>query len=130
MPINGTVAAMRGVLVQQNSVMLPARYAIDYEFLLCEARLEGTSQLAGCLQRLCRAQWRDSYVAAVERPTNLVQFRARTFEYVFDLYSGLEATGEIPYDQTVEDRVVDVLGTSATPEEPRTGTRMRGWLGE
>jgi len=130
MRISGTVVAMRGVLVQQNSVILPARYAIDYEFLLCEARLEGTSQLAGCLQRLCRAQWRDSYVAAVERPTNLVQFRARTFEYVFDLYSGLEATGEIPYDQTVEDRVVAVLGTSATPEEPRTGTRMRGWLGE
>ena len=130
MPISGTVAAMRGVLVQQNSVILPARYAIDYEFLLCEARLEGTSQLAGCLRKHLLVQWHDSYIVAVGRPTNLVRFASRSFEYVFDLYSGLEATGEIPYDQTVEDRVVAVLGTSATTDEPRTGTRMRGWLGE
>src|SRR5215467_9318225 len=130
MPTGETVAAMSGVLVQQNSVMLPARYAIDYESLLCEARLESTWQLAGCLQKLCRAQWRESYIAAVERATNLVRFRSRSFEYVIDLYSELEANGEISYDQTVEDRVVAVLGTSATPDEPRVGTRMRGWLGE
>jgi hypothetical protein len=38
--------------------------------------------------------------------------------------------GEVPYDQTVEDRVVAVLGTSALRDEPRDGTRMRGWLGD
>ena len=39
-------------------------------------------------------------------------FRHRTFEYLCDLYSRLEETGAIPYDQTVQDRVVGVLGTS------------------
>lgn len=39
-------------------------------------------------------------------------------------------TGEVPYDQTVEDRVVAVLGNSATPSQPRDGTRVRGWLGD
>jgi len=116
--------------VQENPVVLAPGYAVDYEAALQEAKLEDATQLAGCLRKLLLARWRDAYIAAVERQTNLVRFRSRSFEYVLDLYSELEAMGEIPYDQTVEDRVVAVVGNSAVPDAPRAGTRIHGWLGE
>lgn len=46
-----------------------------------------------------------------------------------DLYSELEAKGDVPYDQTIEDRVIAVLGTSARANEKRDAGRMGGWLG-
>ena len=48
-----------------------------------------------------------------------MRFSCGTFEYIFDIYSELEAVGEVSYDQTVEDRVVAVLGTCSRPDEPR-----------
>ena len=114
---------------QQNSFTLPAEYVVDYEALLHDAGLEGTTVVLYLLQHL-PFKWRDLYVAAASRPTNIVRFSCRSFEHIFDLYSELELMGEVPYDQTVEDRVVAVFGTSARPDEPREGTRMRGWLGE
>jgi hypothetical protein len=59
----------------------------------------------------------------------MVRFRRRTFEYICDLYSELEATGEVPYDQTIEDRVMAVFGTSSRAEEGRGANRIRGWVG-
>jgi len=53
--------------------------------------------------------WRDVYLATVAHPANIVRFRFRTFEYICDLNSELEATGEVPYNQTIQDRVVAVL---------------------
>ena len=64
-----------------------------------------------------------------QHPTNLVRFHFRTFEYICDLYSELEATGEVPYDQRMEDRVVAVIGLSARAEERRDVSRSRGWVG-
>jgi hypothetical protein len=58
-----------------------------------------------------------------------VRFQFRTFAYICDIYSQLEVTGEVPYDQTIEDRVVAVLGTSARAEEKRDTSRSRGWVG-
>jgi len=109
---------------------IPRQHALDYEALLHEERVEYTSNLVPYLRRHLPLKWRDLYVATLSRPTNIVRFQCRTFEYLFDIYSELEATGEVPYDQTVEDRVVAVLGTSTNPDEPRDATRMRGWLGE
>jgi hypothetical protein len=68
-------------------------------------------------------------VSSVARATNLVPFRYRTFEYICDIYSALEVTGEVPYDQTIEDRVAAVLGTSTRAEEKRDTSRSRGCVG-
>jgi len=116
------------MLARQRTI--PSQQALDYKALLREARVEcGTSVVAYLRQHL-PFKWRDLYVATLSRPTNIVRFQSRTFEYLFDIYSELEMIGEVPYDQTVEDRVVAVLGTSTSPDEPRDATRMRGWLGE
>jgi len=109
---------------------LPTRQSVDYAALLNDARLESATDVVLYLRGHLPFKWRDLYLTAISRPTNIVQVRCRTFEYVFDLYSELEAIGGIPYDQTVEDRVVAVFGTSARPDEPRNGNRLRGWLGE
>jgi len=111
---------------QENSTILPAEYVLDYEALLHDVRLQG----ARAVLYLCQAlplRWRELYIAAVSCPTNIVQSSSRSFEYILDIYSDLEAIGEIPYDQTVEDRVVAVLGISALPQETRA-TRFGGWL--
>jgi len=115
---------------RQICVTLPVQQMVDYEALLHDARLERSTNVVSYLRDYLPFKWRDLYLTAVSRPTNIVRFMCRSFEYFFDLYSELEAAGEVAYDQTVEDRVVAVFGTSTRADEPRDGIRMRGWLGE
>jgi len=105
--------------------VLPLQHVIDYEALL--SALADGSNATQFLREELPFRWRDLYVSSVARPTNLVRFQFRTFEYICDLYSELEATGEVPYDQTIEDRVVAVIGTSARAGERRDASRSRGW---
>ena len=112
-----------------NGCMLPSQYAVDYEALLSTALAEGETNVASVLREQLLFKWRDLYVATVTHVTNIVRFQFRTFEYIFDHYSQLEATGEVPYDQTIQDRVVGVLGRSARAEEMRDASRIRGWAG-
>lgn len=111
-----------------DSCLLPSRYVVDYESLLAAARVECGANLALFLRKHLPCQWRDSYVAAVAHTTNIVRFRFRTFEYICDLYSELEVRGEVPYDQTIQNRVIAVLGTSARAEEGRDTSRKREWV--
>lgn len=97
--------------------------------MLSTAKTESLTNVALFLRQHLPFLWRDLYVAAVAHPTNIVRFQCRNFEYFCDLYSELEVTGEVPYDQTIEDRVVGVLGTSACANESRDASRMRGWVG-
>jgi len=113
---------------RENTATIPESYAMDYKALLSVARAESATNLALFLRTQLPFKWRDLYVAAVARPTNIVRFQSRSFEYFYDLYSELEITGEVPYDQTIENRVVAVLGTSARADEPRDGRRMRDWI--
>jgi hypothetical protein len=112
-----------------NDCILPSQYAVDYEALLAAARAESETNVALILREQLLFKWRDLYVATVAHVTNIVRFQFRTFDYIFDLYSELEATGEVPYNQTIQDRVVAVLGTSARAEEMRDASRIRGWVG-
>ena len=107
--------------------VLPLRHVIDYEPLL--SALPDGANAAQFLRDELPFRWRDLYVSSVAHPTNLVRFQFRTFEYICDFYSELEATGEVPYDQRVADRVVAVIGISARAEEKRDANRSRGWVG-
>src|ERR1022692_1421308 len=115
---------MNGV---RDGCTLPSECVIDYGALLSAARAESGANVALFLSEKLPFKWRDVYMATVEHQTNLVRFRFRTFEYICDLYSELEVTGEVPYDQTIEDRVVAVLGTSARAEERPDASRSPGW---
>ena len=89
--------------------MLPLHRLIDYESLL--SALPDGANAVQFLRDELPFRWRDLYVSSRAHPTNLVHFRFRTFEYICDLYSELEATGGVPYDQRIENRVVAVIGT-------------------
>lgn len=54
-----------------------------------------------------------------------MRFRHRTFEYICDVYSRLEMTGAVPYDQTIADRVIGVLGKSSRAQQDRDVRRIR-----
>ena len=106
--------------------ILPSEYVIDYDALLSAAAESGTN-IPLFLRENLKRKWCDLYFATVAHTTNIVHFKFRTFEYICDLYSELETTGEVPYNQTIQDRVVAVLGTSARAEEGRDAGRIRGW---
>ncbi len=110
--------------------MLPSRYAIDYEAVLSAAREQSAVNTALVLRKRLPSVWREVYLSTISHEPNLVRFRHRTFEYICDLYSQLEATGSVPYDQTISDRVIGVFGTSSRAEQSRNTRRVRIELSE
>jgi hypothetical protein len=52
-----------------------------------------------------------------------------TFEYLYDDYASLEATGRVPYDPVMEARLVAVSGYSLFQEKARDDFRLKGWVG-
>jgi hypothetical protein len=110
--------------------MLPTKYSIDYEGVLSESSGRGTANTALFLHERLPSLWRDAYLSAISHEPNLVWFRHRTFEYICDLYSQLELTGSVPYDQTIADRVIGVFGTSSKAQETREAKRVRIELSE
>jgi hypothetical protein len=109
--------------------MLPSKFVIDYIALLSSESGEcGT--LAVLLSERLPSFWRDAYLRTIRHEPNLVRFRQRSFEYLCDLYSQLEITGSVPYDQTVADRVIGVFGTSSSAEQKRNTRRVRIELSE
>lgn len=109
--------------------MLPSRYAIDYETLwsaICSANADAGQGLRQTLPLL----WRDAYLNTIRHEPNLMHFRDRSFEYLCDVYSQLEMTGSIAYDQTIADRVIGVFGTSLRSQEKRAARRTKIELSE
>lgn len=109
--------------------VLPVQHAMDYENVLSFGWEYHATELGQFLQRELPFKWRETYVASLSRATNIVRFKFRNFEYICDSYSELEATGEVPFDQTIEDRVVAVIGKSSCASEKRDASRTSGWLG-
>ncbi len=112
-----------------NDCGLPSQHVIDYQALLSAARAESGMSLTLIFKELLLSKWRDLYVKTAAHVTNIVHFPFLTFEYIFDLYSELEVMGEVPYNQTIQDRVVAVIGTSSRAEEMRDAGRLRSWAG-
>ena len=106
--------------------MFPPHHQIDYEALCSLSPPTGIQGLVSFLREQLPQKWQDVYAATTSHATNIVRYEFRTFTYLFDQYSGLEAMGGVPFDQTIQDRVVGVLGTSAPARRARTG-RRRSW---
>jgi hypothetical protein len=73
--------------------------------------------------------WRDRYVQIVPRETNIVRFTCSTFEYIYDDYASLEATGAVTPSPVIEARLVAVSGLSSPQKGARDDYRLRGWVG-
>ncbi len=92
---------------------IPPQYAIDYEALLSTAREECQTSMVSFLRERLLLKWRDAYVETIEHEPNLVHLRCGNFQYICDVYSDLELIGEVPFNQTIANRVVGALGISA-----------------
>ncbi len=103
-------------------------YAINYSRLCRSTRAETIPALVGFLREHLPVKWIEVYSATTSHPINIVKLKRGTFEYLYDLYSGLEALGEVSFDQRLRDRVIGVLDTSAPRRGPRHGSFQNGCL--
>lgn len=103
--------------------MLPPEYAIDYIWLCNLAEANSVQSFARYLRAYLPIKWREVYAATTSHVTNIVRLRRCTFEYFCDSYSGLEALGEVPFDQRIPDRVIGALGISVPTRGPRRGSQ-------
>jgi len=110
--------------------MLPSKYSIDYEAVLSDARVHGSANISLVIKERLASMWRDVYLSTISHEPNLVRLRYRTFDYICDVYSQLELAGSVPFDQTIADRVIGVLGTSSGAQQNRGARRTRGELTE
>jgi hypothetical protein len=74
---------------------------MDYEAILERARLECAADFIGAFARGLVHEWCEVYEAMSQRTTKIVRFQYGTFEYIYDDYASLEATGRVPYDPVV-----------------------------
>ena len=88
---------------------LPLESRIDYQRLRRSARAGSIYELIADLRLRLPAQWQRAHRAAVSRTPNIIHVEYGTFDYICDSYSGMEALGEVAFDQRVRDRVVGVL---------------------
>lgn len=106
-----------------------SRWTVDYDLLSQEARIVGAHDVGTVLAEEIPYAWRDAYVVMTPRATNIVRFRSGTFEYFYDDYATLEATGVVPHDSGIEARLVAVSGRSCAQERYRDDCRLKGWIG-
>jgi hypothetical protein len=102
---------------------------LDYEPLIREAGECSIEALISSLAEKLPYVWRDAYVQMTPRATEIVRMQRGTFEYIYDDYATLEATGVVPYSADAEARLVAVLGRSEPKTEARDDSRLRGWVG-
>ncbi|HEU5403302.1 MAG TPA: hypothetical protein VFU86_18245 [Terriglobales bacterium] len=102
--------------------------AINYSGLCRSAGAETVDALVAFLRQHLPLKWTELYSAMASHPVNVVKVNRGTYQYLYDFHSGLEALGEVSFDQRIRDRVIGVLGTSAPTRGPRRGSLQNGCL--
>jgi hypothetical protein len=102
---------------------------LDYQSIIDKVNACSVAEIIASLVEELPYVWRDTYEKMIPRKTSIVRLRHNTFEYIYDNYSYLEATGAIPYDPIIEDRLVAVLGLSGPRKAARDDYRLKGWVG-
>ncbi len=102
--------------------------AVDYKAVLEEAVSRSVEVVEFLLEELPYL-WRDAYVEMTAHPPNVVRWRYRDFEYIYDDCASLEVTGSVPYDQKAEARLVAAVGRSRPKASARDDYRLKGWVG-
>lgn len=104
-------------------------WSIDYASFLEKARNDSGQEISVVLANELPYLWRDTYLEMMPRATNIVRFQYGAFEYIYDDYASLETTGAVPYDSTIEARLVAVSGRSIRQKGKRDDYRLKGWVG-
>jgi hypothetical protein len=102
---------------------------VSYETLLREADGLTQAESLGYFEEHLPYVCRDAYQARAGRSAVILRIHHGTFEYVFDHYTSLEASGVVPYSASEESRLVVAYGRSAPQRRARDDYRLRGWIG-
>lgn len=105
-----------------------AGFSLDYQAILREVHGTLDERIIALAAELPHL-WRDAYVRTSNRSTSIVRILNGSFEYLYDNYSYLEVSGTVPYNPSIEDRVVAVCGRSAPIPRRRDDYRLKGWVG-
>jgi hypothetical protein len=105
-------------------------YEIDYSNLLSQISAHDIPGKILFLAEELPHIFHEQYLLMTPRQTNLCRYFFKDFEYIYDDYSQLEATGVVPYSPTIESRVVAVLGKSRPTSIARDASRLKGWVGQ
>jgi hypothetical protein len=103
----------------------PSDSKLIYETLLAET----LGVRADHLQRELPYIWLELYSRMTPRQTNVVKIHHGTFDYIYDDYATLEATGAVAVDSITEARLVGAIGFSQPVSHRRDDGRLRGWVG-
>ena len=105
-----------------------ASWAVDYQTLLTGAAT--MQEKRDALGNGVIEQSVEIYTRLVARPVCLEEFRHGTFLYGFDYYSHLEQKEAVPLSDTIDDRVIIAIGSSAPPQDKKeTDKRRNAWIG-
>jgi len=101
-----------------------------YNELLAEANASGRP-VPDYLRQELPYEWQEAYLEMAPRSTSIVVFTHGTFDYIYDDYATLEATGVVATDRVSEARLVAAIGVSAPNPKRRSHDdgRLRGWVG-
>lgn len=102
---------------------------LPYDRIMAGAGVASVDGLIRFLRDELPYVWREAYLAMTPRPSELMRFQQGSFEYLFDDYTLLEASGAVPYDPVAEGRLIAALGLSAPRPRARDDNRLRGWVG-
>jgi hypothetical protein len=102
---------------------------VDYNAILAEIIDRCTEEIIAFMVEELPYVWREAYLAMTPRRTNICRFWHGSFEYIYDDYATLEASGAVPFDSKAEARLVATLGRSTPHERVRDDYRLRGWIG-
>jgi len=102
---------------------------VDYQYVLNKIGDCSVQAVTAFLMEELPYLWRDAYEKMSLRPTSIVRIQQNSFNYIYDNYSYLEATGAVAYDLVIEDRLVAVLGLSEPKKMARDDYRLKGWVG-
>jgi hypothetical protein len=109
-------------------VSMPPRSRIDYRRLGRSARAGSIYEVIADLRLELPALWKKAYTAAASHTPNIIYVEYGTFDYICDSYSGMEAMGEVAFDQRVRERVVGVLGISLPMRGRRRRSLPKDWV--
>jgi hypothetical protein len=107
---------------------IPAPLA-DYASLLTDVDGCPVEEVIAYMAEQLPFVWRDTYLAMMTRPTNIVRFQRDAFTYIYDDYASVESSGAVPYDAVMEARLIAAYGCSAPKKGSTDEARRKGWIG-
>lgn len=102
---------------------------LNYRSLLEEVGECSVEEMIAILLEELPYLWRDAYMEMTAHPANIFRLQHGAFEFIYDDYASLEASGAVPFDPKAEARLVAVLGLSVPRKAGRDDYRLKGWVG-